>query len=183
MIFIEPTEFGQIVNLIDAGNVVALPTDTIYGLVCKFDYEQAIEKIYQIKNRPLTKPLPILVANWEQARKFGIVDDHLIKYLEAHFLKGQVTVIVKKQESLNKVAYWKQWDSVAIRVTTYPLLKEIINTIGPLVATSCNVSGSKPINDASKINLPFLEYIVKGKIAKPAASTIYDSFSKQIVRY
>lgn len=182
MVIIEPTEFGQIVSIIDAGNVVAMPTDTIYGLVCKFDYQEAIAKIYQIKKRSLKKALQILVSNWQQAKKFGIFDEHLIRYLENEFLKGHVTVIVRKQAILDKIAYWQQWDSVAIRVTNCAVLQKIINTVGPLAATSCNFSGKEPINDFNKINLPYLEYVVRGQILNPEPSTIYDSIKKEVVR-
>ncbi|MBE4704221.1 L-threonylcarbamoyladenylate synthase [Spiroplasma platyhelix] len=182
MTVVEPTEFSQIVDIIDAGSVVALPTDTIYGLVCKYDYESAIVQIYEMKKRPITKALQILVANWEQAKEIGIFDDHLVRYLEDQYATGHVTVIVKKQELLDKIKYWQQWDSVAIRVTKYPLVQKIIAAVGPLAATSCNISGQKPINDSSKINLPFLEYVVSGKISKPEESTIYDSVTKKIIR-
>lgn len=182
MTVIEPTEFTQIVDVLDGGAVVAIPTDTIYGLVCKYDYEPAIASIYQMKKRALTKPLQILVANWEQAKELGIIDEHLIRYLEDQFPLGHVTVVVKKQEILNKITYWQQWDTVGIRVTKYPLLQEIIASVGPLAATSCNISGEKAINDAKKINLPALEYVVRGKIVDSQASTVYDSINKKIIR-
>ncbi|MGL5268687.1 MAG: L-threonylcarbamoyladenylate synthase [Spiroplasma sp.] len=182
MVTIEPSEFSQIVNIIDAGSVVAIATDTIYGLVCKFDYEPAIAKIYEIKKRPLEKALQILVSNWEQAKKIGIFDEHLITYLRDKFIKGHITVIVRKQEILNKIKYWQKWDSVAIRVTNYPFLQKIINTIGPLAATSCNISSQETINDSDQINLPLLEYVVRGKITNPKVSTIYDSINRKITR-
>lgn len=182
MTIVEPTEFGQIVDIIDGGAVVAIPTDTIYGFVCKFDYEVAIAQIYEMKKRPQAKALQILVANWKEAAELGIIDEHLIRYLEDQFPLGHVTVIVKKQEILNQIKYWRQWDTVAIRVTKYPLLQKIIKTIGPLAATSCNLSGEKPINNSDEINLLTLEYVVRGKIAKPQESIIYDSINKKIIR-
>lgn len=182
MITIDLSEFAEICNIIDAGSIIALPTDTIYGLVCRFDYEAAIDKIYQIKKRRPEKALQILVSSWDQAKKIGIIDDHLIKKLEDSFLKGQVTVIVKKQQFLNKVKYWEKLDSVAIRVTHSLFLQNIINTVGPLAATSCNISGEEPINDSTKINLPGLDYVVTGKIVNPKVSTLYDSISHKIIR-
>lgn len=183
MITLESHEFGKICNIIDAGAVIAVPTDTVYGLVCKFDYQEAIEKIYQIKSRSSSKALQILVSDWNQAKEFGVIDDHLIKYLENHFLKGHVTVIVKKQDFLNKINYWQKWDSIAIRVTHSLFIQKIINTIGPLAATSCNISGQEPINDSTKINLPNLEYVVSGKISNPKVSTLYDSINQKIIRH
>lgn len=183
MITINPNEINKIVNIIDAGNVVGLPTDTVYGLVCKFDYEKAIERIYEIKKRSLKKPLQILVSSWQEAKQYGIFDDHLVKYLEDKFSKGTVTVVVRKQNTLNKINYWNQWDSVAIRVANSPFIKQIINSVGPLAASSCNISGSSTINDSSKINLESLKYVVEGVVVDAKASTVYDSINDIIIRF
>lgn len=183
MVILEPNEFDQIIKIIDSGKIVAIATDTIYGLICKFDCQEAVSKIYDIKKRPLKKPLQILVANYQQAKKFGIFDKNLISYLENKFITGHITVIVKKQEILNKNEYWKQWDSVGIRVTSDSLLQKIINSVGPLAATSCNISGQPPINDSEQINLPLLEYIVRGRVKNPKASSVYDSINQKIIRF
>lgn len=182
MVVLKANEFDQIVDIIDSNKVIALPTDTVYGLVCKFDCQPAIAKIYDIKKRPLNKPLQILVADWQQAKTIGVFKEDLITYLESKFIKGQVTVVVRKQEILNKIAYWKQWDSVAIRVTNYPLLQKLIKTVGPLAATSCNISGQPTINDSKQIKLPLLEYVVTGKIENSKASTVYHSITQKIIR-
>lgn len=182
MVVLEANEFDQIVDIIDSNKVVALPTDTVYGLVCKFDCQPAIAKIYDIKKRPLNKPLQILITDWQQAKKIGIFDENLIFYLENKFIKGHVTVVVRKQEILNKIDYWKQWDSVAIRVTNYPLLQKLIKTVGPLAATSCNISGQPIINDSEQIKLPLLEYVVRGRIENPKASIVYNSITQNIIR-
>jgi len=63
MVMFEPTQLTEIIKIIENGNVIALPTDTVYGLVCKFDQIAAVKKIYQIKQRPEAKPLQILVAD------------------------------------------------------------------------------------------------------------------------
>lgn len=182
MTYLNFKNLKSIIQIINQGNIVALPTDTIFGLVGLVENDQVIDEIYKIKNRPIDKPLPIIVANWEQAQAIGSFSEELIEYLQASFLKGQVTVIVKKQASFNKNNYWKRWENIAIRVTNSKPLKEIINETGPLVATSCNISSQPPINDWKEINLSQLKYIVEGKITNGKASTIYDSINKKILR-
>lgn len=182
MVIFEPTELTKIIKILETGNVIALPTDTVYGLVCKFDQISAIKKIYQIKQRPKTKPLQILVANWQQVKKLAIIDDQLIKDLEKKFAPGKVTVIVKPISVVLKNDYWKQWDNIAIRVSVSPFVQKIINLVGPLAASSCNLSQEAPINDASKINLANLDYVVNGKIINGKASAVYNSLTKEIIR-
>lgn len=182
MVIFEPTELTKIIKVIESGNVIALPTDTVYGLICKFDQMLAIKKIYQIKQRSETKPLQILVANWEQAKKLAIIDNQLINDLEKKFASGKVTVIVKPLPIMLKNDYWKQWDNIAIRVSSSSFVQKIITIVGPLAASSCNLSQEEPINEASKINLKNLDYVVNGKIVNGKASAVYNSLTKEIIR-
>lgn len=182
MIIFQQTELATIAATIVAGHVVALPTDTVFGLVCKFDQTVAIKKIYQIKHRSEKKPLQILVASWEQAKKLAVIDDQLIKTLKQQFAAGKVTVIAKAKATMIKNDYWKQWDNIAIRVSVSPFIQKIIEIVGPLAASSCNLSDEMPINEASKINLPDLEYVVNGKIINGKASAVYNSLTKTVVR-
>lgn len=182
MVMFEPTQLTEIIKIIENGNVIALPTDTVYGLVCKFDQITAVKKIYQIKQRPEAKPLQILVADWKQAKKLAVVDNQLINDLEKKFAPGKVTVIVKPMAIISQNDYWKQWDNIAIRVSASPFIQKIINIVGPLAASSCNLAEKAPINEASKINLANLDYIVNGKIINGKASAVYNSLTKEIIR-
>ncbi len=182
MVMLEPTQLTEIIKIIESGNVIALPTDTVYGLVCKFDQISAVKRIYQIKQRPETKPLQILVANWQQAKKLAVIDDQLISDLEKKFAPGKVTVIVKPMSIVTKNDYWKQWNNIAIRVSVSPFIEKIINIVGPLAASSCNLTEAAPINEASKINLANLDYVVNGKIINGKASAVYNSLTNEIIR-
>ncbi|MDQ7982946.1 MAG: L-threonylcarbamoyladenylate synthase [Spiroplasma sp.] len=182
MLRLEATELTKIVRILEAGAVIALPTDTVYGLVCKFDQVSAIEKIYLIKQRPVTKPLQILVSNWQQAKNLAVIDDQLIHELEKKFSPGKVTVILKPKPAMIKNDYWNQWDNIAIRVTASTFIQKIIDHVGPLAASSCNLSQESPINESSKINLPNLDYVVNGKIINGKASAVYNSLTKTIIR-
>lgn len=182
MVIFEPTQLTKIVKVIKDGHVVAMPTDTVFGLVCQFDNIESINKIYQIKQRPIDKPLQILVSNWEQAKKLALIDDQLINDLAKKFTPGKVTVIFKPMPIMGENTYWKQWDSIAIRITNSPFVQKIINLVGPLAASSCNISEEEPINDAKEINLANLNYIVNGKIINAKASTVYNSLTNEIIR-
>ena len=181
MIILQQNQIKEISQIITNGEVIALPTDTIYGLVCKFNDEKAINKIYRIKKRDYTKELPILVGSWEQAKSIGIINDQLQSFLINNFSAGQVTVIVLKQPSLN-ISYWINKKTIAIRVSTSHFIQKLIKLTGPLVATSCNLSNEQPINDYRNINLPNLKYKVAGEILENNPSIIFDSFNDKIIR-
>lgn len=181
MITLQQNQIKKISQIIANGEVVALPTDTIYGLVCKFNDDKTINKIYQIKKRDYTKELPILVASWEQAKSIGIISDQLQSFLINNFSAGKVTVIVLKQPSLN-TSYWINKKTIAIRVSASQFIQKLIKLTGPLVATSCNLSNEQPINNYHNINLPNLRYRVAGEILTNKPSTIFNSFNDKIIR-
>lgn len=182
MITFQQNQIEEISQKIINGEVIALPTDTIYGLVCKVSDDNAINIIYQIKKRDYNKVLPVLVGSWEQAKSVGVISDELKSFLISNFSPGKITVIVLKQPSLN-TDYWVNKKTVAIRVSVSSFIQKLTKLTGPLVATSCNLTNETPITDYHDINLPNLKYKVVGKILKDKPSTIFDSFSGKIIRY
>lgn len=181
MIIFKQNQILEISQKLNESQVIALPTDTIYGLAGKYNDEKAIAEIYKIKNREYSKPLPILVGSWEQAKLVGIISEDLQRYLTNNFKEGKVTVIVAKQPTLNS-SYWSIKSSVAIRVSASSFIKKLTAILGPLVVTSCNISNELPITNYKLINLPNLKYKVIGEILDNKPSTIYDSFTSKIIR-
>lgn len=183
MVYFDKREISSIVSVLKKGNVVAAPTDTIYGLIAIYNNEEAIATIYNIKKRNFDKPLAVLVSDYQQAKQLGDVNDKLIKHLEDNFVTGQVSFIVKKNDALDQFLYWQKLNNIAIRVTNSDFIKSIIKEVGPLVATSVNISGKPSINDYQKLNLQNLGYVVIEKNFKPGKpSTIYDSINEKILR-
>lgn len=181
MITFQQTQIKKISDVIINGEIIALPTDTIYGFVCKINDDEAINKIYQIKNRDYNKPLPVLVGSWEQAKSIGVISEELVSFLIKNFSAGKVTVIVLKQPSLN-TQYWINKKTIAIRVSASHFIQKLIKLTGPLVATSCNLSNQKPIINYHDINFSNLNYKVAGEILDNKPSTIFDSFNDKIIR-
>ncbi|WP_425381203.1 L-threonylcarbamoyladenylate synthase [Spiroplasma endosymbiont of Polydrusus pterygomalis] len=181
MIIFQQNQIKEISEVIINGEIVALPTDTIYGLACKFNDDKAINKIYQIKKRNYNKPLSVLVGSWEQAKIIGVISEELQSFLLKNFNVGKVTVIVLKQSSLN-TQYWINKKTIAIRVSASHFIQELTKLTGPLVATSCNLSNQQPITNYHDINFPTLNYKVAGEILDNKPSTIFDSFNDKIIR-
>lgn len=181
MITFQQNQIKEISQKIINGEIIALPTDTIYGLTCKFDDDNAINEIYQIKNRNYKKVLPILVGSWEEAKTVGIISDELKSFLSSNFNAGKVTVIVLKQPTLN-TKYWINKKTVAIRVSNSHFIQKLTKLTGPLIATSCNLSNNEPITNYHDINLPNLKYKVAGEILENKPSIIFDSLSSKIIR-
>ena len=106
--------------------VIAYPTDTVYGLCCRFDSIKAMEHLREIKNRPLEKSFPIMVANVEQLEKIAYVNEDILKLVD-RFMPGPITLILKKKDIIEP---WMNdnRDTVAIRMACDEKLKSIITT-------------------------------------------------------
>lgn len=139
--------------LSEKGKVIAIKTDTVYGLVCNALDELAVNNIYKIKHRESKKPLSIFVKSIEEVDKYADTSK-LTAYAKSLMSKnwpGALTVVLKKKDnSLNHLL--SGLDSVGIRIPNDKTLLETLNKIDfPLAETSCNLSGEKEFASANEI--------------------------------
>lgn len=159
----EKDDLEEIVNILDEGGVILYPTDTIWALGCDAYNEEAIDKIYKIKNRPKGKPLAILVNSIEMI-KSHIAEMHpKIETLLAYH-ERPLTVIYDKARKLPQKMLSPD-GSVAIRMVQDPFCSELIQLLGrPIVSSSANVTGEPfPVNfgHISSDILSKADYIVR----------------------
>lgn len=121
------------------GNCLILPSDTVYGLAAvAYNYE-AVKKIFEIKRRDLTKPLPIHFHSIAQLANDAIITDEIMQLASQHW-PGAVTIIMKKKME-SRVQFVNE--TIAARIPNHKILLEILRTIDlPLVMTSANISGT-----------------------------------------
>ena len=144
-------EIKQIKDILINGGIVAVPTDTVYGLICDATNEKAVKKVYQLKRRDLAKPIGIFVK--DKLSISNIVDlnkvsDNVIdkvNVLMDKYWPGALTIIFPKEEKTLEYINLQTKTSVAIRVPKVELLLKLMDEIDfPLAQTSCNVSNEKP---------------------------------------
>jgi L-threonylcarbamoyladenylate synthase len=122
-----------------ACKIVAFPTDTVYGLGSTGLVKAAARKIYQIKGRPSTKPLPILVDSKESALKW-VEWTPAAEALAAKFWPGALTLVLKPTQE-GRLLTFAEYQTVAIRVPAHEELRAIIAASGvPWCSTSANLS-------------------------------------------
>ena len=126
----------QAISILREGKVVAYPTDTVYGLGVDAFNEQASARIYRIKQRPLAKPFPLLIADESSLTDLTSGLSEIAKRLMNHFWPGGLTLVVRKSPSL------PDWltaggDSIAVRVPNHPVTLALIQGLEkPLIGTS-----------------------------------------------
>merc|ERR1712025_1190774 len=143
-----------------AGEVIAVPTDTIYGIAALVQNKQAVEKLYKIKKRNPSKPIAICVADIEDIYNWAQVT--VAKEVIEDLLPGQVTLVFKRTDLLNK-NFNPDTDLVGVRIPDFPFLREVCSMSSePRALTSANYSSDTstlqveefaPLHD--KLNLVF----------------------------
>jgi len=123
------------------GQIVAFPTETVYGLGAPIFHPESIAKIYQIKKRPADNPLIAHISNLEQLKSIAIDIPQEVEQLAAAFWPGPLTIVCKRHPSVPAIVS-AGLDTIAIRMPNHPVALALIERVGePLVAPSANLSG------------------------------------------
>ena len=134
-------DIQEAVELLMNGDIVSIPTETVYGLAADATSDLAVSKIFKAKGRPSDNPLIVHIASKEQLLE---ITDHISTKAEkiiAAFWPGPLTIIFKKGQGLSEKVT-AGLDSVGVRMPDHPISLEIIKQSGlPLAAPSANTSG------------------------------------------
>ena len=134
-------ELQQAGALLRAGEVVAFPTETVYGLGADTFNESAIKKVYQLKGRPSDNPLIAHVLDEKAAKKLCVGWDERCEKLAQAFWPGPLTMVVKKAQEVPDLATAGLM-TIAIRVPSHPDARSLLEEFGsPISAPSANRSG------------------------------------------
>ena len=132
----------QAINFLKSGNVVAFPTETVYGLGASASNEEACQKIFRIKGRPNINPLIVHVASISEAESIGEFNEDA-KKLASSFWPGPLSIVVPLKRSANIAAsVLAGLNTVALRIPAHNIALELIRESGlPIAAPSANPSG------------------------------------------
>jgi L-threonylcarbamoyladenylate synthase len=159
-----------------AGGVIGLPTDTVYGIAASLGHAGAIARIFEIKQRPRDRPLPVLVSSTRALMQIAHIPNGAIRDLLDEFWPGPLTIVVPGVDGLPRGVRGED-GTVAVRLPNHPLAIEIIEKSGGAVAcSSANLSGDPPALTADETaeNLrDKLDLVIDGGLAPGGvASTV-----------
>jgi L-threonylcarbamoyladenylate synthase len=154
----DETGIARAAEILRSGGLVALPTETVYGLAARADSETAVTAIYRAKGRPEFNPLIVHVAGVEQAERLVLFDDRA-RLLAEHFWPGPLTLVLPLQEGTPVApAVTAGLATLAIRMPAHPLLQAVLaGTGGALAAPSANRSGGVSPTSAEHVLASFGE--------------------------
>ena len=139
------------VALLRAGEVVAFPTDTVYGLAAMPGDERAVRRLFTAKRRPPEKAIPILIADVEDLLKVAANVSPPARRLVEKLWPGPLTVVFRQAPSF-RGASGSENDTVAVRIPDYEPARELIRRAGgALAVTSANISGKPAARTAEEV--------------------------------
>ena len=146
-------------NILLDGGVVCIPTDTVYGLAAIAINENAVKKIFDIKQRPPNTPVPIFIEKPEDLEHFTtqkISDD--IKKITNRFWPGALTAILKKSEKIPEITV-SGLDSAGFRIPDHEVPIQLCKlTKSPITRTSANISGKKAARSIQEATVQFQNF-------------------------
>ena len=174
----EPELIRRVVQSLNSGYVVALPTDTFYGLAVDPVNLKAVDRIYDLKTRARHKPLSLLIAEVAQAYELARQIDSAFDRLAEKFWPGPLTIIVKAGSRL-PLRVTANTGNLALRVPEAAIPRAVVSCLGlPITATSANLSGMPECTSASGVReqlgdkIPLI--VDGGPTARNIATTIVD---------
>lgn len=175
-------EIKEVAEALKNHKIIAIPTDTVYGVGVKYGDLKDLDALKNAKNRPETKPIPMMVCSLEQMEQVAYINEN-VKKIAKNFLPGALTLVLKKKESVPE-EYTNGMDTIAIRIPDVSFILEVIKELGsPILVSSANQSGQKTAvtyNDVFE-QLPNIDGIVIGECLAGQASTIIDCTKEEIV--
>jgi tRNA threonylcarbamoyl adenosine modification protein (Sua5/YciO/YrdC/YwlC family) len=159
-----------------SGEVIGVPTDTLYGLAADPFDQNALERIFLIKGRPGVKPLAVLVADLDQAQQIAAFSDRALDLAEEHW-PGALTLVLPKLASVPQWVGQSERRTVGLRCPGHEVALELLRATGPLAVTSANISGQEGVLDDIEARALFGDEVavyVPGEAPGGTSSTILD---------
>lgn len=137
-----------------SGGAVVLPTETVYGLFAQALNEEAVNRVYQLKQRPRDKAMNLNVSNLNDINFFSQNTPFFLEKLYNRFMPGPLTIILKANDN---VPFWVNsgLDTVGFRVPNHVKTLQLISETGPLIGPSANISGNESGKKFSDIQAQF----------------------------
>jgi tRNA threonylcarbamoyl adenosine modification protein (Sua5/YciO/YrdC/YwlC family) len=150
----DPRTIRRAVQALEAGEVIAYPTDTVYGLGCDLFNKKAIDRLYQIKGMPRTQHLSFICPDLSNVAHYAVVENADYRLLR-RLLPGPYTLVLMATREVPRLVQTKK-KTVGLRVPQNEIILSLARELGrPIISTSANVPGGEPMVDPDEIDDQF----------------------------
>lgn len=168
--YFKQNEILEVKKSLDNGDIIAVPTETVYGLAVIYDNEVAIEKLKILKKRE-DKAITMMIADKEQISSYGILSN-LAKQIVSKYMPGEITLVIPKNKDFKNV-FFDDFDTIGIRIPKHEFMLNLLKQTGPLLVTSANSKGEKPCLNSDEVSERLvIDAIIVGNSGCNKSSTV-----------
>jgi tRNA threonylcarbamoyl adenosine modification protein (Sua5/YciO/YrdC/YwlC family) len=150
----EPRRVQRAVDALEAGEIIAYPTDTVYGLGCDLMNKRAVERLHMVKRMPKAQHLAFICPDLADIARYAIVEKQEYRILR-HYLPGPYCFILAATREVPKLVLSKR-KTVGIRVPNHEVTLALVRGLGrPIISTTARLDGGDPFVDPAEIDEAF----------------------------
>jgi L-threonylcarbamoyladenylate synthase len=171
-----PEALERAAHALASGQIVGVPTDTVYGLAADPFHTGAADRLFTLKRRPREVELPVLVSDEEQALSLASATPPIARRLMSRFWPGALTIILPRDPDLN-ADLGTDDATIGVRCPAHPVPRALCELAGPLATTSANRHGEPPLNTAAEVAATFgkaVAVVLDGGPCHGRPSTVVD---------
>jgi L-threonylcarbamoyladenylate synthase len=171
-----PASIAAAVRALRDGDVVGVPTDTVYGLAADPWHSGAADRLFLVKGRPRRVELPVLVASEAQALDLATAVPDCALRLMTRFWPGALTIVLPRREDVT-ADLGDEDETIGLRCPDHPVPLAVCRVLGPIATTSANRHGSEPVTTAAAVaaTLPGVALVLDAGPCNRPASTVVDA--------
>jgi len=169
----------EAIRILKEGGIVIFPTDTAFGIGCRIDREDSIERLFRLRKRPPTQPTPVLCSSLAMVEEYvtAIPDDVKEKLIKPYW-PGALTIVLPAKTEKVPTLVRGGGLTVGVRIPDHAITQKLIEGVGvPILGPSANFHGEPTPFKLAEINpklYSLVDYLLPGVCKKRKASTVID---------
>jgi L-threonylcarbamoyladenylate synthase len=171
-------DIEKAVQVLKDGGIIIFPTDTAFGIGCRLDKPDAVDRLFHLRKRPLSQATPVLVSSIDMATDYYKDPTETVLQLAKTFWPGALTIIWHCRTELIHPPVRGNGDTIGLRMPNHPTTLSIIASTGiPLLGPSANFHGSSTpyrLEDIDNNLIRLVDYVVPGECSVGNVSTVVD---------
>lgn len=169
----------QAMAIVRDGGIVIYPTDTAFGIGCRIDRHDAVDRLFLIRRRPVTQAMPVLVASIDMALAYFQSPSDIVRHLMEKYWPGALTIVADAQKDLIYSPIRGAGATVGLRMPNHQTALDLIGGVGvPILGPSANFHGDPTpyrMEDLNPELIALVEGVVAGVCTVKQASTVVDA--------
>lgn len=171
-------EIFKTIRILKNGGIVIFPTDTAFGIGCRIDDKRAVDRLFALRNRPRTQPMPVLVASFAMALPYLATPSDVVRHLTKLYWPGALTIVTTCKENIIYSPIRGGTATIGIRMPDHAEILTVIAQIGvPILGSSANFHGKRTpftLDELDPDLVRRVDYVLPGVCKRKSVSTVVD---------